>query len=204
MMVRPNVCFSSMFYHWLQFSVEADCLFVAINHNYELCFRSGILNVLFFKTISLGVYWSTSRVWITLCERVLDDCFRICTVVESANFYKVHVWFLRFSFFKKNNIKMILLHGLLYYHLLLLLWENVYFQNWCTCYAQDCRMGMLPFEFSYLLVRCFGLKLIFPWELFVLYWRQSCQCFCAVRRGPAAVPRLCWPKQTWNQLISCW
>lgn len=48
------LCFPSMFYHWLRFSIEADYLFIAINQNYELCLRSSILNVIL--TISLGIY----------------------------------------------------------------------------------------------------------------------------------------------------
>lgn len=78
------LCFPSMFDHWLRFSIEADYLFIAINQNYELCLRSSILNVIL--TISLGIYWNANRVWIMFCKKVLDDCFRICTVVESANF----------------------------------------------------------------------------------------------------------------------
>lgn len=50
---RP--CSPNVFYHWwLQFSMEADCLVIAINQNYELCYRSGVLNALL--TVSLGIY----------------------------------------------------------------------------------------------------------------------------------------------------
>lgn len=52
---RGAVCFPNVFYHWwLQFSIEADCLVIAINQDYELCFRSGELNALL--TVSLGIY----------------------------------------------------------------------------------------------------------------------------------------------------
>lgn len=52
---RSRLYFPNVFYHWwLQFSIEADCLVIAINQNYELCFRSGVLNALL--TVSLGIY----------------------------------------------------------------------------------------------------------------------------------------------------
>lgn len=41
------LCFPNMFYHGLQFSIEADCLVIAINQNYELCFGLGVLNAPF-------------------------------------------------------------------------------------------------------------------------------------------------------------